>query len=132
MTAEHHDEPGRTAEILRTWADAIRADTPMAIDPERAERNATMADVLERAASVLVQRYAEAGLLAAIRRANAIRAEGVPAGYNLAQVYTDGDEVVVIGEPTTGEPHDCEVMGCGPNGHVIFRTSGGTASGWAE
>ena len=129
MTAEHPDELGRMAEILRTWAEAIRADTPAAIDSERAERNATMADVLERAASVLVERYAAAGLLSAIRRANAIRADGVPPGYDLAQVYTDGDEVVVIGEPAPGEPHDCGVMGCGPNGHVIFRISGGTASG---
>ncbi|HEU5207934.1 MAG TPA: hypothetical protein VFU06_00875 [Longimicrobiales bacterium] len=122
---EHPDEPARLSEILRTWAAAIREDTPTGVDAERAERNGAMADVLERASHLLLARYAGDGLLAAIRRASAIRADGVPPGFDLAQVYTDGDEVVVSGEPLPDEPHDCDAMGCGPSAHVIFRTSGG-------
>lgn len=127
MRVEPNDgsELARIAEILRTWGDAIRDDTPAAVDAERAERNRVMAEVLEQAAAALVARHAEAGLLAAIRAANAIQADGVPPGFDLAQVYTDGNEVVVCGEPAPDQPHDCERMGCGPAVHVIFRTSGG-------
>ncbi len=118
--AQHHEELRRVADILEAWADAIRADTPAAVDAERAERNATMADVLGTAVAALRVRGNDA-LLAAIRSANAISAEGVPAGYDLAQVYTDGSEVVVCGMPPADGTHDCTRMGCGPSAHVIFR-----------
>ena len=124
MTDERHEDPARIAGTLRTWAEAIREDTPPSVDAERAERNAVMADMLERAAGLLLKRYAEQGLLAAVRCANAISAAGVPPGYALAQVYTNGDEVVGVGEPLPDRPHDCAVRGCGPSAHVIFRTSG--------
>jgi len=124
MTDEQHEERARIVGTLRAWAAAIREDTHPSVDAERAERNALMADMLERATGLLLARYTEQGLLAAVRRANAIRADGVPPGYDLAQIYTDGDEVVVCGEPLPDEPHDCSVMGCGPSAHVIFRISG--------
>ncbi len=127
LEADERVDLARIAEILRAWGEAIREDTPAAVDAERAERNGAMAEVLGQAAAALVARHAELGLLAAIRSANAIEADGVPPGFDLAQVYTDGDEVVVCGAPEPGEAHDCEQMGCGPEVHVIFRVSGGPA-----
>src|SRR5690606_36696360 len=97
------DEPGRLSEVLRAWAEAIREDTPASVDAERAERNTAKAGLRERASQMLLERYAAEGLRQAILRAYAIRADGVLAGYVLAQVYTDGDEVVVEGEPLPGE-----------------------------
>jgi hypothetical protein len=106
-------ETQRIADILQAWADAIRADT--ATTPEDAERGAQMAEVMAAAALALRHQKNGTGLLSAIRMANVIRADGVPGGYDLAQVYTDGAEVVVCGTPREGEPHDCDEMGCGPS-----------------
>ena len=47
------------------------------------------------------------------------RADDCPAGYEPVQAYTNGKEIVVIGQPEHDD-HNCDAMGCGQN-HVIAR-----------
>jgi hypothetical protein len=123
MGAEpERQELAEVAAILETWADAIRSDTAPEENAGRAARNGRMADVLMKAVAALRAEGADGALFEAIRRASLIDADGVPDGYGLAQVYTDGEEVVVCGRPgQSGPEHDCARMGCGPTAHVILR-----------
>ena len=121
-TESERQELGEVAEILETWADAIRSDTSPEVDAARAARNDRMADVLMRAVAALRVESATDALFDAIRRASLIEADGVPEGFGLAQVFTDGREVVVCGRPDPSRTdHDCALMGCGPAAHVILR-----------
>lgn len=120
---EADDELRRVAAILEAWAENIRADAT-GNDAQRMERNAAMAHVMATAAAALRAAPSDNRLAAAICAANAIRADGVPQGFDLAQVYTDGSEIVVCGLPAPDdETHDCEEMGCGAYAHVIYRTT---------
>lgn len=121
--ADGHAELRRVAAIFDAWAENIRADAAPGNGHERTERSEAMADVLATAAAALRAAPSDHGLAAAICAANAIRADGVPRGFDLAQVYTDGHEVVVCGEPAPDAMHDCTEMGCGANAHVIYRTT---------
>jgi hypothetical protein len=45
----------------------------------------------------------------------------VPKGYQRAEAYRRGDELVLIGEPSDGLEHSCDAMGCGSFDHVLWR-----------
>lgn len=50
----------------------------------------------------------------------------VPKGYQPMEAYTNGKEIVVLGEPDDGDDltessHNCDAMGCSSVDHVILR-----------
>jgi len=48
----------------------------------------------------------------------------VPAGFKLIEGYQHEDgRVIIVGEPTSHEVHNCDEMGCTTLSHVIARTS---------
>ena len=55
------------------------------------------------------------------------RHRNTPDGFLSVAAYTDGREVVVLGDPPdeeidpSGDLHDCDVMGCSSVAHVLLR-----------
>ncbi len=55
------------------------------------------------------------------------RLREIPEDFVPITAYTDGEEIVVLGNPPDedrdprGEIHDCDAMGCGSLGHVVAR-----------
>lgn len=52
----------------------------------------------------------------------AVPASSIPAGATLRECYETDSEVIVIGAPyPDDENHNCDAMGCGSCGHVLYR-----------
>ena len=43
----------------------------------------------------------------------------IPEKYQVDYHYTNGKEIVIMGEPS--EQHNCDAMGCGSFDHVLIR-----------
>ena len=84
----------------------------------------------QRAASGEVARLSEqVASLKRLRGSRARRAENVPDGYEEIEAWTNGREVVVLGdapdeESPEAELHNCDALGCSAFGpHVIHRAA---------
>lgn len=59
---------------------------------------------------------------AILRKASTFGGDRVPQGYSPIEAYTNGEVIVILGEPPhDDESHDCDFLGCGTFSHVIAR-----------
>lgn len=57
-----------------------------------------------------------------LRKSAKFGGDRVPAGYEPIEAYTNGEVIVVLGEPAhDDESHDCDFLGCATFSHVVAR-----------